>query len=224
MKSTDILDALGGVDNKFKNEAREENADSIFNKEKKSGALLKAFKIALSGAAVIALVSFAVFLGVSRFKDSTTASMLEKGADIPHTFTKMEVEKTSYTENAKESGSLKVEIPVCDITPSGKNDVDTQTNDYLMFGGMCILDVEKEYNWDNGTVTKTVNGKVVFSYTPEQQTEEAYKSVQKELGNGLLLVDFKWLGNVTEQTTFSVITTMVNFDGTARWQKHTVAR
>ena len=37
MKSNDILNALGSVDEKYKKEAFEENADNIFDKSKKTG-------------------------------------------------------------------------------------------------------------------------------------------------------------------------------------------
>ena len=100
MKSNDILNALSDVDDKYKKEAFEENADSIFDKSKNKGGISRIFKYVMSAAAILALCAFAVFIGVYSRRDNIAASMLEKGADIPHEFSKLELEKTSYSKDA----------------------------------------------------------------------------------------------------------------------------
>ncbi len=58
MKSTEILTALGDVNERYKTEAEEENADKIFKKSEKKGAGLRVFKFVLSGAALLGLAAF----------------------------------------------------------------------------------------------------------------------------------------------------------------------
>ena len=159
MKSTDILTALGDVKERYKTEAAEENAENIFDRDKNKGRILNVFKYVLSGAALLGLCAFAIFIGVAKNRDNIAASMIEGFADIPHEFSKLELEKTSYTPDGKNDGAEKFTVPVCEITPTGVNDVDTQIKDYLMFGGMCILDVDNT----TGNSEKTEDGQVTRS-------------------------------------------------------------
>ena len=212
MKSKDILTALGDVSERYKTEAEEGKADKIFKKSEKKGAGLRVFKFVLSGAALLGLCAFAIFIGVAKNRDNIAASMLERGADIPHAFSKTELEKTSYTPDGKTDGSEKFTVSVCDITPSGVNDVDTQTKDYLMFGGMCILDVDST----TGNSEKTEDGQVTYALNIEATA--ALKTEHKKLGDGMFFFVFNRYGFVTEKTELSTIAVMFNGDGTERWR------
>lgn len=217
MKSTDILTALGDVSERYKTEAEEENADKIFKKSEKKGAGLRVFKFVLSGAALLGLCAFAIFIGVAKNHDNIAASMLERGADIPHEFSKFEVEKTSYTKDAKEEDKVQVEIPVCDITPAGLDDVDPKSADYFMLGSTMILDVN-DIMWSEEGLQEKENGKVKVTYERHLfNVDWQFYSDCKKLGGGLFLFGGAKYRRMQEEYEFSTFAIMYNGDGTERW-------
>ncbi len=221
MKPKDILIALEGVDGRYKEEAAEENADRIFKKSRKNGAGLRVFKFVLSGAALLGLCAFAIFAGIMKKQDNISASMLAPFAEIPHQFSKLEVGKTSYTEDIKETSAEKITIPVCDITPSGTDGTVLKINeaDYFMFGSKCILDVE-EIRWTENGFEEKENGKLKITYQkPDIDITTQIISDFKKLDGGLFLYGGIRYGSVTEETDFSSYSVMWNGDGSVRWVK-----
>lgn len=217
MKTNDILNALSDVDDKYKKEAFEENADNIFDKSKNKGKISRIFKYAMSAAAILALCAFAIFIGVYSRHDNIAASMLEKGADIPHAFSKLELEKTSYTKDANETDKTKVEIPVCDITPAGLDDADPKSADYFMLGSTMILDVN-DIMWSEEGLQEKENGKVTVTYERHLfNVDWQFYSDHKKLGGGLFLFGGAKYRRMQEEYEFSTFAIMYNGDGTERW-------
>ncbi len=223
MKSTDILTALGGVSERYKTEAEEENADKIFKKSEKKGAGLRVFKFVLSGAALLGLCAFAIFIGVAKNRDNITASMLDRGANIPHTFIKEEFSKISYTVKGEKDSAAKVTVPVCEL----KTDGGAQTvwgDDYIVDAGQRLLAVENEYrysydiNEEKRYIIKKSGEKEVYRYEIKDIPVSMAHFVFKELNGGLVIAFYQSELKVSEETAATLEIIMLNGDGTERWR------
>ena len=218
MKTTEILESLANVDKKYIEASAEDNVGNVFDR-KKAGKIIGRI---ISVAAVAALAVFASVLVISRSNDNIAASMVDRSADVPHSFTKEDISKISYTSSGEKTGVTSVTVPVCEIENHGGTTTDGY--DYIVDAGSRLLKIENtytlEYNEKDNTryIVKTEDGNEIYKYEWTHSFFDAGRSEWKELNGGLLIATYKMHGLVVEDTEASFELIMLNGDGTERWR------
>ena len=225
MKTTDILSELENVKDKYKEEAREENAEKYFSKGKGK----KIFKYVLSAAALFALAAFAAVTVMTKYMNKPDR-MVSHGASVVHEIKETTIKQETLKPDGSHESWAELKFDECTLKGGEPQKADILKPDYLMTGGSHMFKTYYDYTTEGGKdsadIIKSKDGEEVWRYTwyTDPDSGLQYTAV-RPLDSGVLLTAHDYIGYKDIPNTLAMI--MLDDDGREIWNKkydHQVGR
>ena len=148
MKTKDILTALGGVREEYKEEALEERADRYTFKKRGSAVFKNVLKYALSGAALIGLTVFMSSVIKTKYTDLNANKMVAAGSGVENTVSEITVEHGVLDPEGTYISMNDLKIDSCELKGGEPKEIgrdEVKNPDHVIYAASNVVDASEKY-------------------------------------------------------------------------------